>query len=376
MNNLQNDDFAKVLHKPLNPEITDDIVFYADDSRIDSYKLNEDLGKLPIINIYFPEELKEYLLQEPHYIQYLPYGSREINANLSNFDLNIQLRIDSEVAYYASKHTLMIFKFMNGKPEGIASAIYVTYKNKMYFISAGHTFRERIDEDLYVYLKKDSYIHLNKCHGAVFIPNNENDFKALDLMLLEISSEDKILLEQNDYFPFDLGEEPPFYDVYGKYNICYGFPASYNKPSNYSKWQTARSLCLDLPFEHELLKKEGIVDINNTFNEIDFRYSSVLPYKRRVTYTKVIKTEQTNLVAELNGMSGCGVWYFKNYPYCTKPYSLIGIFMGISKNKKYIYMDKIKPILEAFNKVLEYFKKEKGIDYYSTGNEQVYNRRI
>lgn len=345
--------FRNAYPKPKEPKMTKDIVFYVDDSPIVDYIFNNTLEKVEKAKIYHTIELKNYLLQEPYGVRSTPFGSEEFPARNPKFNKESQLIIDSEVFHILSKHTLMMCRLKDNKTEGVATAIYLQYRNKSYLFSVGHTFNQCKYEDVFFFLKKEVNISMKNCSGIIMLPHEENNFKEFDLMVVNVNEEMKDLLERNNFVPFYLGDNIPFYDCYGKYNICYGFPASYNNTSNFSKIFNSSPLCLDLPFEYSLLGKKGIKDINKSYKEINFVDTTLIPYNRRMMSTDCIGTKQTNLIPELNGMSGAGVWYIKNYPFCTNEYYLEGIFIGISREKKYIYVDKIKSILGSFDKLNE-----------------------
>lgn len=345
--------YRRAYPKPKEPLKTKDLVFYVDDSSIMDYIFNESLESLEKNKIYHTIELKNYLLQEPYGVITTPLGAEEFPAKNPKFNKQSQLKIDSEVFQILSRHTLMMCRLKDNKPEGIATAIYLQYRNKNYILSVGHTFNQYKYEDVLFFLKKGVYISMKDCSGIIMLPHEENNFKEFDLMIINISDYQKKLLDENNYVPYNMGASIPVYDLNGKYNICYGFPASYNNPSNYSNEYTPRPLCLDLPFEYSLLEKKGIHEINKCYTEINFVDTTLIPYNRRMMCTDCIGTKQTNLIPDLNGMSGCGVWYIKNYPFCTNEYDLEGIFVGISKKKQYFYVDKIKSILSSFEKLNE-----------------------
>lgn len=343
----------------------DDIKFYVDTSNIISYQINQNLT-YSNSDIYHSIEQKNRLLREPHDISFNKNGVYGSTSIKHNFNKELQLKIDSEVVQILRRHTLLLCKTKKNKPEGVASAVYVTYKNKEYIFSVGHTFNQFNMDELYIYLK-NAYISIKECDAVIFLPCMKENFKELDLMIIKVDRTKSKLINANGYCSFNLGDELPFYDTYGKYNICYGFPASYNDPSNYSKNWTGRALCLDLSFEHTFLQKKELSEINSKFNEINFVDSSLNPFKRRMMRTTHIGSNQTELIPNLYGMSGCGIWYFKNYPYCSNEYVLSGLFMGVYSNHNYIIIDKIKSILNILDEIMKNytikFERVKGVNF-------------
>lgn len=289
-----------------------------------------------------------------------------------NFDVQRQLEVDYRTEQEVKKHTVMIYRLIDGQEDAVATAVYLSHKGASYLITAGHTFNDFKQTELFLYFP-DRPIQLSDCHGVIHHPGKENSYCYLDIAIIYVYK-DKCLkdaLSANGLIPFvqpseqeqkNYGIKYYRYDTreniafcspgavheYGLYNILYGYPCSWNKSNLYNKRKKfePRSLCLNASFANEL-KDSSLEDINTKYPEIDFTVHNINPYDKYAIQTGGIPQNKIEPLPKLHGMSGCGIWDFANYPYCDMPCLLEGIFLGLTNDDVYMVSAKFLDVLDT-----------------------------
>lgn len=331
-----------------------DYDFIPDTSDIDDYDPNLNIQIPQSFNqsIYHSQNNISLLEKEPRYIANGPYPLP------INFDVNKQLQIDYLLLEKLKKHSLML----TYQKSGIASAIYVQFKNKEYIFTAGHTFSSYSENDICIRINTADY-PINKCRGIIWPPFNQDDYLVLDYCIIYVDKELSDNLKNNGYIPYNIGDDIPKYDHNGIYNFYYGFPASYNRFNVRSPNNKSTSLCVDLTFETKLLDFKNLKEINEIYKDIDFLDTNLskCDHKELLYSTKdaLIKKNAFKL-PDLHGMSGCGVWRFIDYPFSCTNYVLEGMYLGANNSKNYtmLYFDKTCAILKYWDLVVAPLNKE------------------
>ena len=335
---------------------TRDYDFIPDFSSILDYDFDSSI-KLPLNykkEIYHSQKNISLLLSEPI------LSNEYYNKLINNFDIDKQIIIDYLLLETLKKHSLLI----TYQKSGIASAIFVKYREQEYILTAGHTFSSYSENDLCIRIGNIDY-SLNKCKGIIWPPSTIDSFLVLDYCVLYVEKELSKLLEEHNYEPYDIGNDIPEYDQNGIYNFYYGFPCTYNKFDIHTKNKNScNSLCLDLPFEEKLLEFKNLKEINAVYKDIDYLDTnfSICDHKELLYSTKnIIDKKNAFKLPDLHGMSGCGVWRFIDYPFSLDNYVLEGMYLGADDNKNYtkLYFDKLGAILKYW-KLLEDDLKKNG----------------
>lgn len=263
----------------------------------------------------------------------------------NSFDKNKQKIIDYYVHQKLKSHTIMLTHRINGIYEGVASSVYISYNKKLYIITAGHTFSD-YKKEIYLYLFSSHY-SLENCKGIIYPPCKKDDFFTLDYAIIYIDSKLEEMLKENGFIPFDISNSL-INNQNGIYNFYYGFPASYNKANKYKKF-IPKSICFELDFDADLLELDTLKAINDKNPGIDYLDTSYNNYKGKLISTEDIGTKNIYNMPDLHGMSGCGIWRFKDYPFDAEIYYLEGIFLGGFSSK--LCFDKITSIIKYWELV-------------------------
>ena len=273
-------------------------------------------------------------------------GEPNIQGISNKFDKDKQKIIDYLVLETLKKHTIMIIRKIAGLPDGVASGIYVQYEGKEYIFTAGHTFSQFTLDELYLYL--DTSYYISNCKGIIWTPCKKDDFHVLDYSIIYVDDLLKSELQKSNYVPFDITDSLKI-NHNGIYNFYYGYPASFNKANKYKKATNKKPLCFELEFDESLLQCKTLSDINSENTDIDYLDSSYNEYDKRLIETQDIGTKKTYNMPDLQGMSGCGIWRFKDYPFNEKKYFLEGMFLGDNDSHDKLYFDKLTSIIKYWN---------------------------
>lgn len=260
-------------------------------------------------------------------------------------------------------HSPIIYK--PGIPKNsIGTSIYVSYKKQKYIISAGHVFIEpssrkhlptkidlsqiRVGNDIPLYEFKKVII---------YPPQSDSSYFDMDYTVIFIDEEKARKLEEI-YVPYTI--KPlldPFKIFYPENGFFFGYPSAKNKSNKFAKNQEVKPIVLHLFLDKifTLYDKE-----KNHGRNIGFYYEP------QVSTTQEIKEELTHTMCKLNGMSGCGIWSFPDYPINAPQnadsYALCGLFTSYHPEENRLIGFHLNDIISTIEYAEEYSSSiEKGI---------------
>ena len=265
---------------------------------------------------------------------------------MEHLDIDKQKELDELIVRIIGPHTIIIChdNVEERRKEGVASAIYISYQDKEYIISVGHTFNEFSIKNLYLGLVN---IPISALQGIIYRPSSDNNFSELDYSIFllndEISNQLKTI-----YAPFRINESVKQYRFTSIWNIVFGYPATQNISKLHCDISKIKYCCMRLPFH------------DKEINLKSFDISKHIP----LTFIRdqMIKTEQlltgnTLIAPKLHGISGCGIWSVSDYPFVVSDYSLLGMIIGKNDDKQIIIGFTIQDIVETIECTLEDYTK-------------------
>lgn len=255
--------------------------------------------------------------------------------NIEEIFNNKQELLFKEIA----KTTILFLMVENTQnPKALATGVLVRINTDHYIWTAAHVIDENISNiaisigDNNVIYPGGKWIY-NKCDNR---SKDDIDVAILKLNLETVKTlsnyytfldQDKILLNHKV-------EELPLYSING-------FPAKKN-----TKKYNEDKIDLNI-FCHST---SGITNPDEYRNlNVDLNKSILVNYNK-IQYESILKLKHNSIA--LNGMSGCGLWYYKFTPSGALDYFLVGIFnernlknkqrLISTRNEIYIYATKIK----------------------------------
>ncbi|WP_452231673.1 hypothetical protein [Lacinutrix sp. MEBiC02595] len=200
----------------------------------------------------------------------------------------------------------------NKKPNALGTGVLVKIESDYYIWTAAHVIDNDI-RNIAISISGNKAIY----PGGVWIKNENNDRNNddIDVAILKLNSETTkdlikhytFLDEKKILFNHKV-EELPLYSING-------FPSKMNKPKYKEENINLNIFChstsgISNPDEYTALQKDVNKSILLNYNKSQY----------------LSKSKKTNNSIALNGMSGCGLWYYKFTPSGGLEYFLVGIF--------------------------------------------------
>lgn len=258
---------------------------------------------------------------------------------------------DNSIMKELKSHSPMLYT--NGKQrESIATAIYVSYLEQNYLLTAGHVFEESLCyHDIYT----EPGFRLSEIkNGIIYYPKNEkNNFREMDCAVFFVDDDVKRKLDEQ-FKPFPIAIENKGISRIFTWYFLLGYPVKQNTANRYKAGSLeGKHLCLHVPVKFDA----------RNIKSFDKNVNIALSYQpEKAILTEKIKEKQQHTVCDLSGMSGCGIWNVPEYPIVTTgmttfSYSLEGMFANHYREGHALIGFNIRDIIELIEYTAEQFHK-------------------
>lgn len=223
------------------------------------------------------------------------------------------------------------------EPIAFASSVLIKYRNDFLLITAGHVFQDEDPNTIGVMLKDEFCVIGGMLKG--FEPNDENSYnpKYLDIAIFKLD-EISVNMFKEQYQFLELNTFIPHSSIDDRY-LIFGYPAQFTVSNATTKTINPKSMSL---------RTIG-ADFSYYKNDIDISKTIILLVNQENIASS--NNETVSKIADLEGISGCGVWKVINLSTEKPQYELVSFITGENEFKTILYSTRLNIVLD----LLKYF---------------------